>query len=291
LTFYCLHKGDGPETRLRVQLLRTACQARALEFVNLDSNVIDYSKIVVPGQRDFLYNSGRGSQILESLMLGGRATTFYHAVPKLNLNLVDTTTLWGILLEREGLPAPRTVYEITKDRQLLDKYVERLGGYPVVLKAHGGTRGVGVIKIESSATLYSLIDHLADSGRGYMLRQYISPARVLRVVVLGSMAIATAEYMLPEGDFRSNVPDLPRVRPAIVSAEIEKTAIQAVAAIGVDCGGVDLIEDDEGRHYVLEVNFPFSFLGAQFATGRDIPGAMVDFLIEKQRSDGSATRD
>jgi len=54
---------------MRVSLLKHACEARKINYVDLDSEAIDYSQIPQPQHHDFLYNIGRGSQVLESLML------------------------------------------------------------------------------------------------------------------------------------------------------------------------------------------------------------------------------
>jgi len=283
MNFYGIRQRKNADIQMRVSLLKHACEARKINYVDLDSEAIDYSAIPQPQRHDFLYNIGRGSQVLESLMLNKEVTTFYKSFPKVNSNLANTTTLWTLIHEKENLPSPKTIHSLSRDRSLLDNYVEYLGGFPVIIKAIGGTRGVGVIKVESAASLYSIADHLVSLGGNYILRQFIESAATARLVVLGNQVVASVEYIIPNGDFRSNIAGIPNAKPIKLSAGVEETAIKAVDAIDVECGGVDLILDKEGNHYLLEVNYPFSFLTPQFITGTDIAGMMVDYLIEKQR--------
>ncbi|KKQ44614.1 MAG: hypothetical protein US63_C0025G0019, partial [Candidatus Moranbacteria bacterium GW2011_GWC2_37_8] len=44
---------------------------------------------------------------------------------------------------------PKTLNLFSRDRDLLQKYVEFLGGFPIIIKSLGGSHGVGVMKIDS----------------------------------------------------------------------------------------------------------------------------------------------
>lgn len=283
MNFYCIRSGSNADLLGRIRLLKEACEKRGVRFVDLDSLAVDYSKLPHPTKDDFLYNAGRGSQILESFMLNEEVTTFYTTNPPANYNLANTSTFWTIIHEKAGLPAPRTIHHLTNDREMLDHYVNVLGGYPVIIKSVGGTRGIGVIKIDSVEALYSTVDYLVSLGGNYLLREFIECASRLRVVVLAGEVIATVEYTSPPGDFRT-IEDHPETKAVKAPAEVGKTAVKAVGLMGVEVGGVDVVTDRAGRHYLLEANFPFSFQRPQEYSGVDIAGRMVEHLVEKRKA-------
>jgi glutathione synthase/RimK-type ligase-like ATP-grasp enzyme len=113
------------------------------------------------------------------------------------------------------------------------------------------------------------------------MRQFIKAKESARLVVLGNEVIDSYAYIVPEGDFRSNTGLSPNVVLKRYSKEIEAVAIKAVQAMHLEVGGVDVIIDDRGEHYVMEVNFPFNFARAQNLTGTDVSGMMIDHLIKK----------
>jgi ribosomal protein S6--L-glutamate ligase len=58
-----------------------------------------------------------------------------------------------------------------------------------------------------------------------------------------------------------------------------RTAVHAAEVLGLNTAGVDLLASREGP-MVLEVNSSPGLEGIEKATGIDVAGAMVDFVIE-----------
>ncbi|KKQ46317.1 MAG: hypothetical protein US63_C0003G0030, partial [Candidatus Moranbacteria bacterium GW2011_GWC2_37_8] len=52
-------------------------------------------------------------------------------------------------------------------------------------------------------------------------------------------------------------------------------------ARGFEFGGVDILIDRNGEHYLIEANFPCFFPRCQMLTGVDISGMMLDYLVQK----------
>ncbi|HEX6503885.1 MAG TPA: hypothetical protein VF011_11585, partial [Terriglobales bacterium] len=71
----------------------------------------------------------------------------------------------------------------TTDRDTLRRYVERMGGFPVVVKFPGFSRGVGVIRVDSLASLFSLADYTLRNGNHPVLSAYVDQATHWRAVV------------------------------------------------------------------------------------------------------------
>ena len=62
---------------------------------------------------------------------------------------------------------------------------------PVVIKALGYSRGVGTIRADSLASLFSIVDYALAEGTKPMLTAYVPDAVHWRVVVVGDEAVAS----------------------------------------------------------------------------------------------------
>jgi len=277
---YLIRQGRNEDIDARIALLRTACESRGVAFHEIDSEEVDYSCLPTLGAGDMLYNATRGSQTLEALLLNPSVASFYRDV--LAINWAGSTTEWTLIHEMAELPAPRTIHHIANDRYRLDRYVTAVGGFPLIIKASGGTRGVGVMRVDSRESLYSIVDYLLTVAPGrYMLREYVEATFARRLVVLGSRVIAAVDYFAPEGDFRSSAAQMPHAKAAEPTRAEQDTAVRAVQLLGLELGGVDLLISGTGAHYLLEVNFPFSPQTPQRLTGVDVAGLMVEWLVRK----------
>jgi len=117
-----------------------------------------------------------------------------------------------------------------------------------------------------------------------ILREFIDQPTHARLIVLGDQVVDSIEYVAQGDDFRTNAGDTPSVRPKKFSPEMEAIAVQAVTVLGLEFGGVDMMTDEAGNDVVLETNFPCYFVRAQEATGTDVAGKMVEYLMAKSKS-------
>lgn len=283
MKFYCLHEGLYEGVQLRLEQLEAACNKQNVEFVALDSITVDYSNLPMLGKSDLLYNCARGSQTLETILLNDNVTTFYIHTPKLNQTF--STTDWSILHDKAKLQSPKTIYHITDDRQLLKCYVDFLGGFPIIIKATGSTRGIGTIKIDSWQNLISTVDYLINTRDKFILRQFIKAKSGCRMIVLGDEVIAAADFAMNESDFRNAV-ILSQVKYYVrdYSKAIKQVAIKATHLANTEFSGVDFLEDESGNFYLLEVNFPTGFSGLIDVCHVDIPLKMLEYLKQKAKS-------
>jgi hypothetical protein len=280
MTFYCLYEDLYEGVQLRLDQLKSACEKLGVEFVGINSSATDYSNLPLMGVNDLLYNSARGSQTLESILLNKELTTFYVKNP--TLNLTYSSTDWSILHDKAGLLSPKTIFHLTTDRQLLAKYVDYLGGFPIIIKVAGGTRGIGTMKIDSWQNLISTVDYLVTTGDKFILRQFINAKSGCRLMVLGNEVIAGADFAMNENDFRNAV-DSKQVKyfKRSFPETLIQTAVKASHLANVEFAGVDFLEDEAGNFYLLEINFPSGFSGLINVCSVDIPFKMVEYLKNK----------
>ena len=286
MKFYCLHEGYYQGIQERIDLLNKACKLSGIKFNSIDSLTCDYSNLPRLNRGDILYNVGRGSETLESLLINKSTTTFYIENPKY-ISYNSDTIKYSMVHEKNGLPAPKTIFSISPDRRNLEKYIKYLGGFPIILKSIGSTRGIGTIKIESWQSLISIIDYLfSDRQTSFIMREFIPNAKGCRMIVLGDKVIASAEFKMNKNDFRNAVIESEvEYYKRKYTKNLEEIAVKASHLANTSFSGVDFLEDELGNFYLLEINFPCGFQNLIQTCSIDIPDEMVKFLIKKSEND------
>ncbi|MCX6763380.1 MAG: ATP-grasp domain-containing protein [Candidatus Moranbacteria bacterium] len=283
MNFYCILE---PKKNSWVRdLFSAACRKQGVNYEEIDvsTNKLDFVNypMLLPG--DCLYRAvanSKNAKKVEYCLVKEGVSTFYNSADAI------FRPASGIKLPKFGIPIPKTIPVLTNDRDILKTFSENLGGFPLIVKAMGGKEGVGVMRVDSLESLCSIADFLYKSEGNFVLRQYINSRESLRIIILGEKVIASMKYKAShEGDFRSNrKTKLDNVENIQNNPQIEKIAIEAVKAMGLEFGGVDILLDEKNNPYVLEVNFPCHFGEAQTFTNVDIAGQMIDYLIKKSYS-------
>jgi glutathione synthase/RimK-type ligase-like ATP-grasp enzyme len=165
-----------------------------------------------------------------------------------------------------------------------------MGGFPVILKFPGFSRGVGVTRIDSLASLFSIVDYTLANGNHPVLCAYVHPATHWRAVVVGDRVVSHYRNITDKDDFRTSGSDQEEDYRVPAPAGLEETAVAAVRALGHEFGGVDILEHPSGRLYVLESNHPCYFASAQLAIGTDVSGAMVEHLLHKAKTSAGSVQ-
>jgi len=280
-TFYCLYNSTSPDSLNlsdRVELLAAACQKLNIVFYALDESTVDFSNLPTPTKNDGLYNCGRGSYLLESVLLNSEVKHFYRSVPFLSQK--DDSNQLAVQLEKSGIPVPKTIYKGTNNKLLLKKYVEYLDGFPIILKTHGGTGGVGVIKINDFDTLLSMSDYLHSQNCNFQLKQFIPSASCERLCVLGDSVLYSLTRPIKEQDFRNEIAKTGN-QFLIFPKEIQEVAIKAAHSANYNYAGVDLIIDKRNNlPYILEVNCPQNFAIHQKIIQIDFAFHMLKWLFK-----------
>lgn len=161
-----------------------------------------------------------------------------------------------IRLAVNGLPIIPSIYcfagHIAKNSDMI---IERLG-LPMVAKELSSQRGVGVSLIKSKKDFNLLVSKL--STKNFMFQKFINKKEEFRVLVLGN-TIGSYERKTSEdpNEFRNNVSlgakeDFMNVER--ISEEVKSISIKSAQTLGVEIAGVDVVIDDEGKAWVLEVN-------------------------------------
>lgn len=278
---YVILKKDAGTTALEsFNLLKKSAEERSISIQVIYTEDFDFTEDITLSKQDALYriSTDKQSSTIEKFLINDEVSSFYCSARDC---LVGADHI--MILRYNNLPINKTIFGLTSNKALLKKYADTLGGFPIIVKALGGSHGVGVMKIESLESLYSVADYLVHQHGRFILRQYIDYKEHARLIVLGNKVISSVEYKRVEHDFRSNAGNDLTVQHKTFDASIEHIAIQAVHALGYEFGGVDILIDQHDTPYIAEVNFPCYFPRAQQYSNIDISGHMIDFLIQKSK--------
>jgi [lysine-biosynthesis-protein LysW]--L-2-aminoadipate ligase len=183
------------------------------------------------------------------------------------------------LLEHK-VPVPANKVAFTPESAL--QAIEQLG-YPVVLKPCIGSWGRLVAKINDREAAEAVLEHKQILGSYhhsiYYIQKYIDkPGRDIRSFVVGDETIAaiyrTSDHWVTNtalGGTASNCP---------VTPEVDDLSRRAAHAVGGGMLAVDLFESPDGM-LVNEVNYTMEFRNSIHTTGVDIPGKMVEYLLQE----------
>lgn len=280
ITFYCISTDRNKDTR---RLFQEACEELSINFVHLNPTRITLSDIEDVKSTDLMYRISdvfnKDAMELEYAILSKGVTSFYKDDSPLNVNLEESDSF---LLVTQGIKTPQSFFFAPDLREELKKVVDKLGGFPIILKTLGGSHGVGVMKFDSYSSLFSVIDFLKENSTRFVLKQFINVSESARLIVLGDKVIDSIAYISPDDDFRSNEGSTPNVLQKSYSSEIQAEAVKAVKALNLEFGGVDIMIDDSG-FYVVEVNFPAYHPRAELLTKTPISKMMIQFLIDKSQ--------
>jgi [lysine-biosynthesis-protein LysW]---L-2-aminoadipate ligase len=186
-------------------------------------------------------------------------------------------------LAKHGVPTPETALALSEQSAL--KTAEELG-YPVVLKPVVGSWGRLVALLKDADAARAVIEdreHMFPLYHVYYLQKFVRrPPRDIRSFVIGGRTVAAIYRNSGGADWRTNTARGGQAEACKVTTELDELSIKATEAVGGEITGVDLMETSDGLA-VHEVNNTTEFKNTVPATGVDIPGLIVDYLISIQK--------
>jgi ribosomal protein S6--L-glutamate ligase len=184
------------------------------------------------------------------------------------------------LLTRHGIRVPNTV--MTRNPSALKEAIRRVGGAPVILKFLQGAQGIGVILAETYRAAESTLDAFWSMNQNLLIQEYIqeSQGRDIRVIVTRNKVLAVMRRLAKPDDFRSNIHRGGWGELIEAPHGFSEVALDAARIIGLDVGGVDLLESNRGP-LVLEVNASPGIEAIEKTTGRDVALDIIRYAEDK----------
>lgn len=193
------------------------------------------------------------------------------------------------LLAREGIGLPVTGYAHSPDDT--EDLIRIAGGAPLVVKLLEGTHGRGVVLTDTHSAAQGVIDSFGALKAHFMVQEFIKEAggTDVRCFVIGGRVVASMKRQGKEGEFRSNIHQGGTASLVRITPEERSTAVRAAKTLGLNVAGVDLLRSNHGP-VVMEVNSSPGLEGIEGATGKDIAGAIIEFIEANAKPHRTKTR-
>lgn len=183
------------------------------------------------------------------------------------------------ILARNRIPVPKTVY--VRDILDVERAIDTVGGLPVVVKVTQGTQGDGVFLRHTAFEVRNLVQGLLMTGKSVLVQEYIaeSHGKDIRALVVGDQVVACMRRRARGREFRSNYHLNGTVEKVELPEGYAEAACRAARVLGLNIAGVDLLEGKDGP-LVLEVNSSPGLEGIEKASGVNVAGAIIDYVME-----------
>ena len=220
---------------------------------------------------------------------------FISILEKANVCLINSRQCISICVDKYrsalklgdyGLTQPKSILVNNPDT-ILDQIKESGIKFPLIMKTLRGSKGVGVLFIDSERGLDSIVQLInkQDEDADLLVQEYIKTDYDVRVLVLGGKVLAAMKRPVIEGDFRSNVSQGSKPEKIkLTELEIEES-LKAAKAVNGLWTAVDFIPSknrEKEPPFMLEVNSSPGTEGIEEATGLNIAKAVIDHFQDSK---------
>jgi ribosomal protein S6--L-glutamate ligase len=279
------------------KLYSTQRLVEAIEAAGHESLILDHLKCDITIEQDnpsVLYKGERITDVDAVIPRIGASVTFYGAavVRQFEMMNVFTTTHSQALvrsrdklrslqiLSKAGLGLPKTVF--TNYSKEVKKIIDDVGGAPLIVKLLEGTQGYGVVLAPTKKAAESIIDAFHSMKARVIVQEFIKEAKGadIRAFVVNDRVVGAMKRQGKEGEFRSNLHQGGSGELIKLSKQERDTAVTAAKAMGLPIAGVDMLQSERGP-LVLEVNSSPGLEGIEKATGKNIAGSIIRYVVKK----------
>lgn len=188
----------------------------------------------------------------------------------------------GVFLENQIPIVPTDIF-YTKEQILNGNMGGDIWGWPVIAKHEKGYQGKSVRKLDTWEEEEKFVKKMNEKNLGMFLWQKYLPTKWdIRVVVVDGKAIGGMKRSAVGNEFRSNFSLGGAVEEWKLSDDERNLAEKVAKVCGLDYCGVDIMKDNEGNNYILEVNRQCQFQGFEKSTKINVARAVVEMIKSRQ---------
>lgn len=289
---------------MRIALLHSRIRVEERLLIDaLTSRNIDHDVIDLREQTFDVHEAGRWIEydavidrcISQTHALAATRVIERFGVPTINpagvIEACGDKLTTSLLLARDGVPTPRV--RVALDEAAALAAIEQIG-YPCVLKPTTGSWGRLLARINDRDAAEAIIEHKATLGSVahsvFYVQEYVDkPQRDLRVFVVGTQAICGISRQ--SDHWITNTARGGRAGALTITREIADISARAARSVAGESGGllaIDLLECPRRGLLVSEINHTMEFRNSIEPTGVDIPGRMIDWVVERARAGAEA---
>lgn len=180
-------------------------------------------------------------------------------------------------LQQYGLPIPTTI--LVNNTEELPILIDRIGGFPVVIKLLESTHGAGVLLSHTLANTKATIEAFHRLNERVTIQEFIREARGadFRAFVVDGEVVASMKRQAVEGEFRSNLHRGAMATTVELTEQEKDIVLRAAELMGLAVAGVDILRSDRGP-MVMEVNASPGLEGIENTTQIDIAGRIINYV-------------
>lgn len=162
------------------------------------------------------------------------------------------------IMSENKIKVPRQFYSMQGN--YAGMMIDKVGGLPVILKELSGSKGKGLILLESPRQTNMTLESYYGSERKIILQQYLDNGGTdERHIVCNGSVVNSMRRHSPEDDIRANLSLAGKGEAITADQETADMCIKAVRAIpGLNFAGVDIMktttDDGEEVRYFIEIN-------------------------------------
>ena len=178
-----------------------------------------------------------------------------------------------VVLKKEGLPVvPSSSYGY------FDELFENEVKLPFVMKKVIGSHGSSVKKINTKRGIkyFAAVIPPWES----LCQPYLPTGEDIRVLVVGGKVIGAMKRIAQEGKFLTNVSAGGGFESMELTKQLIDLAERGAKAFEADYAGVDVMYDEHGEPYILEVNKAAEFKGFEACTKVNVAKEIIDFFVK-----------
>jgi len=199
-----------------------------------------------------------------------------------------------IIFQRNNINTPDTVLIRHAEGALFA--AEKLNNnYPMILKTSIGSRGVGVMFVESPKALIGIVQLLyrEDQYVDILLQEYVKTDYDVRVIIVGGQIMGAMKRPIIDGDFRSNVSQGSEPEVHEITDKEAEESLRAAKSVDGDIVGVDFIpakNREKDSPLFIEVNSTPGLMGIEstFADSQ-IDSKLYKKALKKEKGKFSIT--
>lgn len=185
-------------------------------------------------------------------------------------------TLDGVVKQPRTVLAPLTFFDNYGSLAFV-KEVEKILGYPMVVKERQGSFGEQVYLAKDHSELLAII--IKTKTKSILFQEYIvtSYGRDVRMQVVGDKVIASV-MRVNEKDFIANVTHGGAMYPYEPTEAQKAMALKVCRAVGLDFGGVDILFGEMDEPIFCEINSNAHFKNLFDCTGINTAEHIAEYV-------------
>ena len=179
-------------------------------------------------------------------------------------------------LAKHGIPVPKTYMTGSKDSA---KNIVGKQKLPMIMKLLSGFGGQGVIFLDSKEAANSVIETMETLKQEILIEEFVpNPGEDIRGIVAGEEVIASYKRVAAKNEKKANIYAGGRAEDFRLTEEMKELVLKSAKFMNIRIGAVDMLQRDDGRLFVTEVNINPGIERIEKVTDLNVAQRIVEYI-------------